>query len=155
MAIAPLSRQNQLPTSSQPIATFGNSDVPTIVTTEWYKFFANLSALLKNLVDGVLGFTVQSGATAAGASQATALLMTTEWIEVTVTPPGAGVLMVGFGAGVPETVFNEGANSLSVYPPVGSRIDALAINAPYVLASGKMQTFYQTRTNQFRSTQLG
>ena len=146
---------NQLPTSSQPLSTFGKGNVPTFVATEWYRFFTDLNKLLSDLVNGVLGFTTESGAAATGTTQGTALLMTTEWIEITTTPVNSGVLLSGFGAGVPNFVFNEGVNSLNVYPPSGSKINALAANAPYVLAAGKMQVFSQTTPTQFRTMNLG
>lgn len=146
---------NQLPTSSQPLSTFGQGNVPTFVATEWYRFFTDLNRVLSDLVNGVLGFTTESGATATGTTQGTALLMTTEWIEITTTPVNSGVVLPGFGAGVPNSVFNEGANSLNVYPPSGSRINNLGVNTPYALASGKMQVFSQTTPTQFRTMNLG
>jgi hypothetical protein len=146
---------NKVPTSLEPIAKFGDANVPTMVTREWYLFFQSLALILGNLVGGVLGFTTETGVTATGTTQGTAVVMTTEWIEVTTTPLNSGVMLQNFGPGVPSTVFNEGANSLKIYPSVGSQIDALGANAPYPLPAGKMQTFFQTANTQFRSTQLG
>lgn len=146
---------NKVPTSLEAISTFGSGKVPTYVESVWYKFFQSLSSVLSNLVDGVLGFTSDSGATATGVTQGDALMMTTEWIEVTTTPAGSGVMLQPFGPGVPSSVFNQGLNSLKVYPSGGARIDALAINAPYPLPAGKMQVFSQVTNTQWLSTQLG
>lgn len=146
---------NKVPTSLVPIGTFGDRKIPVTVDNSWYLFFQSLSSLISNLVDGVLGFTVENGATATGNSQATALQMTTEWIEVTVTPAGSGVMLQTFGPGVPSSVFNRGVNTLEVYPSVGAQIDARGVNAPYPLAAGKMQVFSQTENELFLSMQLG
>lgn len=148
---------NDVPTSLEPIAglQLGNKRMEVTVSAVWYKFFVSVSVILKNLIGGVLGFTSENGAVATGTTQATALAMTTEWIEVTTVPAGSGVVLNGFGAGVPSVVFNEGANALKVYPPVGNQIDALGVNVAYLLPAAKMQTFYQTGNQQFRSTQLG
>lgn len=143
---------NQLPTSSEPIGTFGEKSVPVFMGENWYQFFAKLASLL---IGGELGFSVESTATATGTTQGTALVMQTEWIEVTTTPLNSGVMLGAFGAGVPSTVFNRGANPLRVYPPVGSQIDTLGVNGAYGLAAGKMQTFSQVEDTEFLSTQLG
>lgn len=148
---------NEIPSSLEPIAglQLGSKRMELTVNSVWYKFFTSLSAVLSNLIGGVLGFTSTPAATATGTTQATALAMTTEWIVVTTTPANTGVKLAGFGAGVPSEVFNRGANPLKVYPPMGSQIDALGVNAPYVLAATKMQLFSQTDVNQFCSAQLG
>jgi hypothetical protein len=72
-----------------------------------------------------------------------------------VTPAGSGVILANLGAGVPQSVFNRGANNLNVYPFVGAKVDVSAVNLPYVLAPAKMQTFSQISGTQFYSTQLG
>lgn len=148
---------NKLPTSLEPIGFFGTSEdkVPVTVEAVWYLFFNSLSALLDNLINGVLGFTAESGVTAVGTTQVTAFVMTTEWVEVNVTPLGSGVMLQDFGTGVPSSVFNEGLNTLKVYPPVGKQIDSLGVNNPYPLPTTKMQTFFQTQDARWRSTQLG
>ena len=148
---------NDIPTSLEAIADLqlGDKRMGVAVTAVWYKFFVSLSAVLSNLVGGVLGFTSQSGVTAVGTTQATAFPMSTEWVVITTTPLNGGVKLAGFGAGTPSQVFNRGANPLKVYPPVGGQIDALGVNNPYVLAATKMQNFSQTGVGQFYSTQLG
>ncbi len=148
-------QQNQVPTSLVPIGSFGAGKVPVTVDQAWYLFFQALSGLVADIVGGVLGFTLEERATATGNSQATALAMATEWIEVTTTPPNSGVMLHNYGPGVPSSVFNSGANTLRVYPPVGCQIDGLGTNGPYLLAPSKMQVFSQTRTSQFLSMQLG
>lgn len=125
------------------------------MTAVWYKFFVSLSAVLSNLIGGVLGFTTETGITATGTVQADAYPLSTEWAVVTTAPANSGVLINGFGAGVATTVFNRGANTLKVYPPSGSQIDALGIDVAYSLAANKMQVISQIDVNHFISMQLG
>lgn len=244
---------NQVPTSLEPIGTFGKTEVPVQVSPVWYKFFVTLSGLFSNssgggtgasaildtlgdVVGGMLsrfgtgwhefvasvpnsipvmnpgvpvtlkttsqlldlisavrgsvlfrgaagwqvlppvaggylqsqgpgadpqyvgstaGATIATGLTATGTVQGDALVLTHNWNEVTTTPLNSGVVVPNLGAGQGSTMFNEGANPLKVYPPVGGQIDALGVNAPYVLASIKMQSLFQLTATQWRSTQLG
>lgn len=147
--------QMNLPTSLEPIAVSQDGKVQWVVSNVWYKYFLSLSALLGNLVGGVLGFTSENNVTATGASQADAFPATTEWIVVTNTPPGSGVMISAFGAGVANSVFNRGGNPLNVYPPPGGEIDRLGIDTPYVLANNKMQVISQIDNDSFLSMQLG
>lgn len=106
-------------------------------------------------VASTAGTTVQTGLVATGTTQATALVLTRGWNEVITTPVNSGVVIPALGVGIESTVFNEGANALKVYPPVGGQIDALGVNIPYSLASGKMQSLFQLTATRWRSTQLG
>jgi len=148
---------NDVPSSLEPIAgmQLGNKRMELTVSSVWYKFFVSVSAVLSNLVGGVLGFTTEANVVATGTTQGTATPLTTEWAHVSTTPANSGVMLASFGAGVPNTVINRGASTLKVYPPVGSQIDALGPNNPYSLATTKTQTFNQTTDTQYWSTQLG
>lgn len=243
---------NQIPTSSEPIGTFGDKEIPVKVSSVWYKFFASVSsvfsgggggtgasALLDTIGDviggmlarfgdgwhefvatqpneipvmnpgtpvilktvsqlldliggtqgevlyrGVAGWqvlapvaggyfqsqgpgadpvyaastsgnSVATGLVAAGTTQGTALVLTRNWNEIITTPVNSGVTLAALGAGQPGKVWNEGANPLNVYPPVGGQIDALGVNNPYILAAGKCQELDQLAAGFWRSTQLG
>lgn len=98
---------------------------------------------------------VTSGIVAAGATQGTATAISTSVSEIDTTAAGTGVIITGLAKGQRWTVFNEGANALNVYPPVGAQIDALGNNNPYLLAAGKCQVFWAISAIQLRSTQLG
>ena len=67
--------------------------------------------------------------TATGTTQATALGLTADWNLITVTPSNSGVVMPPLIGGQAILIANEGLNSLNVYPPSGSQIDALGANA--------------------------
>ncbi len=148
-----MAQLNQIPTSLEPIGSLGNK--PVTVSPVWYKFFTSLSGVVANLVGGVLGFTLNPAVTAAGATQGTATKLNSEWSVVTVTPLNGGVMLNSYGPGAASTVFNQGVNTLKVYPTVGSQIDALGVNQPYLLIAGKSQVFSQTANGQWLSLQLG
>lgn len=146
---------NQLPTSLEPLGEFGDKNVPVRVTNVWYKFFFTVSNVLDNFVGGVLGFSLNNNIAGAGASQATAQLLSTEWAVIKTGAVNTGVLLNNFGAGTMTWVFNTSGTAKKIYPPLGSQIDALGVNNPYTLNTNKMQVFSQTDTNQYYSMQLG
>lgn len=117
----------------------------------WWRFWFNLYTL----VAADVPYTAETALTATGTTQGTALALESEWSEITTTAANSGVRLFSFGIGLTGTVFNAGANALKVYPPIGGSIDALGVNAPYVLAAGKSQVFYQLTDTAFRSQQLG
>lgn len=78
---------------------------------------------------------VATAVSAAGTTQATATELTAADSEVTTVANGAGcVLSSKLAAGDSQTVFNAGANAMKLYPPSGFRINALAADAPMLLA---------------------
>lgn len=99
--------------------------------------------------------SVGVGLVASGNTQAGALTLTLDWNDVGTVAAGSGVLIPPLNAGQDIVIFNSGANVLSVYPPSGKAIDALAVNAAYSLAVGKMQIFRVLSLTQIRSTQFG
>lgn len=114
----------------------------------WLKFLAFLFSNIE--------FLVKEAIVAAGNRQDTATQLFADFNAVLTTPLNTGVMMPGLVVGNPPTVvWNLGANPLSVYPPDGAQIDALALNAPYLLAAGKAQLFFPTTTTLARSIQLG
>ncbi len=135
-----------IPTPAQPIDDRGN-----LVAQVWWRFFQSLL----NRTAATITYTVKLGLTAAGTTQATALKLTAEWNEVTTTALNTGVLLFNFGIGFDSRVWNLGANSMKIYPPLGCQIDALGANNPYLLATNKAQIFNQLSATQWRSLQLG
>lgn len=100
---------------------------------------------------GTVGETsLKTPATATGTTQATALLVTTEYFEVGTAPASSGVILPtpqqvgGLQPGDRFTVVNHGANALTVYPPVGGKIANGATNAGVSLAAGKAGVFFVT-----------
>lgn len=142
-SLAPLS----LPTAAQTIDEAGRMPIARV----WYQFLQGLYSRSQATVPAL----VATGLVATGNSQGTALKLVSEWNEVVTTALNTGVLLNNFGLGFASIVWNMGANPLSVYPPIGCKIDAGAANAAYALGAGKAQVFSQLTATQFRSLQLG
>lgn len=96
------------------------------------------------------------GVSAAGTNQGTATALTANVNQVTTVGAGQGVALPTPVPGAePIVVSNQGAHTLSVYPPTGVEIDALGVNVAYSLADPKMQIFWPISTTLYYSTQLG
>lgn len=75
---------------------------------------------------------VPSFVSSAGTSQNTATILTSRFNVITVVAPGSGVMVTTTYA----KVWNAGANSLLIYPPVGAQFDAVGINSPIAVPVG-------------------
>lgn len=88
--------------------------------------------------------------TATGSSQATALQLSTNCNEVTTTAASTGVLLPGNMVPSDEVVVaNYGAQTLSVYPPVGEAISNGATNAAFSVATNKTAYFIKTNATRW------
>lgn len=94
---------------------------------------------------------VGTGVTAAGTAQADATELAVDWNVIGPTPANSGVRLQALQPGQAQRVYNDGANNLNIYPASGSSIDALAPNAPYVLASGARREFSALTATVLRS----
>ena len=83
---------------------------------------------------GVQG-TVASGLVATGSTQATALILGADNNAFSTVAAGTGEILPTMNPGDDITVYNGGANALSIYPPVGGQIKGLGTNAAYSLAT--------------------
>lgn len=84
-----------------------------------------LSAVAQTAIAGDL----TTGITAAGSTQATATVLTTDINAVSTTAASTGVILPVGEQSKSMTVFNGGASTLSVYPPLGGTINGAAANA--------------------------
>lgn len=84
-------------------------------------------------------------ATATGSAQADAYALTSSSTEFTTVASGTGARLPSTASRVVGgdilAVFNQGANTLLVYPPVGFKIGLAATNAGVSVASGKSALF--------------
>ena len=83
--------------------------------------------------------SVNSNVVASGINQTGATLLTAKYNVITTVTTGTGVILpvfVNIGVGAQIFVFNHGASTLAIYPPVGCLINGLGTNAPFMLASG-------------------
>lgn len=92
---------------------------------------AGLSAIQAQAIQG----TVASGLTAAGTTQATALPLGADNNSFTTVAASSGCILPAMNPGDDVTIYNGGAQTLSVYPPVGGQIKGLGTNAAYALAT--------------------
>lgn len=99
--------------------------------------------------------SVSIGLSAKGTTQADAMILASDWNSIDTVPANSGVIIPVLAVGADCIVWNAGANALKVYPPVGSQIDALAVNAAYSLSTGKMQWLRCLSSTAMRSMQLG
>lgn len=81
-----------------------------------------------------------SGASATGTTQADATPITIQDTVFTTVPFGSGCRLPG-PIGATITIFNQGANTLTVYPGAGDRIGSTAINAGVSVATNSSATF--------------
>lgn len=146
MVLGQLTTSSSIPTPDQPL-----TDDTGRVSQVWYRYWLSLL----NRTNTALSITVTTGIAAAGATQATATALTARLNQVVTVALNAGVRLAAFGGGLDLTVWNDGANPLNVYPPVGYGIDAAGVNAPYSLPVGKSQIFTQLTPSLFRTLQLG
>jgi hypothetical protein len=88
---------------------------------------------------------VQLGQTATGSTQGTAFPLQFSGTEFTTVAASTGAVLPGTGFRLNPAdilaVYNQGANALSVYPPVGGRIGLAAVNAAVSVASGNAALF--------------
>lgn len=93
-----------------------------------------------NAANAVVGDTTV-GLTAVGATQITALALPSVNNHVSVTAAGTGVILSPGSTGDIVVVYNGGANALTVYPPVGGTLNALAVNTGLAIATVKSGIF--------------
>jgi hypothetical protein len=87
---------------------------------------------------GTLQDTASLAASAAGTTQADAAKVTADMTAFTTVALNSGaVLPVATHPGESYYVLNAGANALSLYPPVGDKLNAAATNAAVSVAVGK------------------
>jgi hypothetical protein len=90
----------------------------------------------KSLAGGDMG----AGLVATGSTQATALPIVNDINMFTTVAASTGAVLPAFGSAF-VAVFNGGANSLAVYPPLGGTINGAAANTAFAVAAGKSTTF--------------
>ena len=78
--------------------------------------------------------SVATGLTATGTTQGTALAVTSDVNFVSTVAASSGVILYNGMIGDSVFIVNDGgANALTVYPPVGSKFNALATNTGFTL----------------------
>jgi len=91
---------------------------------------------------------VASGLTSAGTNQGTALELTSGVNVVETAAASTGVVLTDSMISDQYEILNLGANAITVYPPSGARINAIATNGGFTLATNtacKIRKFTSTR----------
>ena len=88
---------------------------------------------INHLTLAALCLDVSNGLTATGTNQATDFAMTAADNEFTTVTSGTGAILFAGVAGDEQWVYNGGANPLTVYPDVGSKINGLPINTGVII----------------------
>jgi len=101
---------------------------------------AQVIGLPAGVVNSLNG-TTALGLTATGASQATALSAPAATNVFSTVAASTGVILNPGSPGDVIDFYNGGANSLSVYPPVGGVINNLAANTAVAIATLKSGKF--------------
>ena len=91
---------------------------------------------------------VASGLTAAGSAQGSALTLSAGVNVIETAAASTGVILTDGQISDEYDILNLGANSVTVYPPSGGRINAIATNGGFTLATNtacKVKKFSATR----------
>lgn len=92
---------------------------------------AGLSAIQAQAIQG----TTANNLTATGSTQGTALALPADTCKFTTVAASTGAIIPPANPGDSGTIFNGGANALSLYPPTGGKINAVATNSAYSIAT--------------------
>jgi hypothetical protein len=76
-----------------------------------------------------------TGLVAAGSTQGTALALVASNNVIATAALSTGVILPAVQAGEEVWVYNAGANTVNVYPPLGAAINSGATNAAFTLAT--------------------
>lgn len=101
---------------------------------------SRISGVSALTASGIVG-DITTGIAAAGTTQATATVLTTDLNYITTCAAGAGVILPVGELSKTATIFNNGANTLAVYPPVGGVLGSLATNIACFVAPGQSMDF--------------
>lgn len=110
--------------------------------------FKVLNAGLNSTAVAAIVLDVSAGLSAAGANQATATALSNTLNGFTTVALSTGAILYAGSGGDSQVVYNGGANTLSVYPPVGAQINALGANNAYALLVNTGATFWFLSSTQ-------
>lgn len=134
MATTAITNLQQLPPPQSPFV-----DPKTgVLSNDGYWWLIDLLTQLANAIPTV---SVSDNVGAAGATQATATPLTSQWNNVTSVTKGRGVLLESLDPGQSQEVLNSAGSPIDVYPPAGVQIVGQSVNAPYPLVVGDLATF--------------
>lgn len=151
--------------TAAPSATTGSAFLDAVFSTTQGAVLYRGSSLWAALSPGSLGqylYTggsaanpswqggIGTGISAAGSTQGTATQLAAEFNQVATVGSGTGVILATALA-VPQYVWNDGANSLLVYPPSGAQINNLGTNNPATISTASNAGYVMLTSTQAKS----
>lgn len=91
---------------------------------------------------------VATGITALGSTQATAVPLAATNNFIGTAAASTGVILPVGSAGDKVYVYNGGASTVTVYPPLGAQINNLAANAGFAVATTRSAVFVYASATQ-------
>ena len=116
-------------------------------STSTFRTFINMST-----AGGLLTTGYVAGLVATGSAIGDALVLTQQNSVVATTAAGTGVRLFAMveGGGF-VTIYNDGANTLNVYPPAGGQINGGGVGVPVTIASGASARYMSISANSYRT----
>lgn len=109
------------------------------------------SGIAGGAADKIVG-SVASGLTATGTNQATGLALSADINEVTTVAASTGVVLPsGCNVGDSIFVYSIGAQTLTVYPPVGETINAIAAGSGFSQATATTAMYKKVNNTRWAS----
>ena len=109
--------------------------------------FTGIVTLPPNSIAPSLLSSSNNSVTAVGTNQATAFQITTDFVTVTSSSVGSGVVVSTASGGKNCIISNKSSNTILVYPAVGQTFDSLGVNSPISLpVNGLLELFGQSST---------
>jgi hypothetical protein len=90
-----------------------------------------------------------TGLVAVGSTQATALQLSAVYNAITTSAASTGVILPTTEPGASVVIYNASGQTISIYPPVSSQINAVAVNGAYTVATAKTVILFAVSATQW------
>jgi hypothetical protein len=118
-------------TTAGAVTTAAQGNITSVGTLTSLNSSGNITAPSHIANTGYFVRSVSASVSAAGSTQGTGTVLTTEFNRVSTVTSGSGVVLPTATAGMAIVIVNTSANSLLVYPASGAAINSLATNTGY------------------------
>ena len=118
-------------TTAGTVTTAAQGNITSVGTLTSLNSSGNITAPSHIANTGYFVRSVSASVTAAGSTQGTGTVLTTEFNRVSTVTSGSGVVLPSATAGMAIVIVNSSANTLLVYPASGAAINSLSTNVGY------------------------
>ena len=122
-------------TTAGTVTTAAQGNITSVGTLTSLNSSGNITAPSHIANTGYFIRSVSASVSAAGSTQGTGTVLTTEFNRVSTVTSGSGVVLPTATTGMAIVIVNSSANSLLVYPATGAAINSLATNVGYSQAT--------------------